>query len=193
VAVTAHALSIEGVLPAGVPAIDAERVRTHVSHVLASPDFAAAPQLAAFLKYIVEKKLAGQEEFIKAYTIATEALGRSPDFDAQNDPIVRVQARRLRQALLLYYADPAADHTLRIMLPVGGYVPEFVVPERAPDPPVAAPAAAAVAPTVALAERKPESKPLFETKWVAPVSLVLSVLSMILSLWPELIRMVLGP
>jgi hypothetical protein len=191
VAVTAQAIKIEGLSSAKVPAIDAERVRTHVSHVLASADFAAAPQLAAFLRYIVEKKLQGQEEFIKAYTIATEALGRSPDFDAQNDPIVRVQARRLRQSLLLYYADPAADQSLRIMLPVGGYVPEFVVPERLPEPAAAGPAPA-VAPA-AVAEKKPESKPLFETKWVAPVSLVLSLLSMILSLWPELIRMVIGP
>jgi len=168
----------------GEPAIPPERVRKHVSGILLSSDFAAAPQLAAFLRYIVEKKLEGQEGFIKAYTIATEALGRAPDFDAQNDPIVRVQARRLRQSLLLYYADPTADHSLRIVLPVGGYVPEFVSPERIPE---------AAVPVIADTGKKRESKPIFETRWIAPVSLVLSLLSMILSLWPELIRYVLGP
>lgn len=102
-----------------------EAVRTHLKHILSHADFAAAPQLSAFLTYIVERKLEGADERIKAYSIATEALGRPPSFDAQSDPIVRVQARRLRQALLAYYADPQADDTVRIQLPVGGYVPEI--------------------------------------------------------------------
>ncbi len=169
---------------AGVVSIAPDRVRSHVARILASPDFAAAPQLAAFLRYIVDKKLSGEEDIIKAYTIATEALGRSQDFDAQNDPIVRVQARRLRQSLLLYYASPGADLSLRVVLPVGGYVPEFVSPELAPvvTVPVAEPVVA-----------KKESRPIFETKWIAPVALILSTLSMVLSLWPELIRYILGP
>jgi hypothetical protein len=108
---------------AGKP--DADWVRAHLKHVLAFGEFAAAPQLSAFLNYIVERKLEGAEDRIKAYTIATEALGRPASFDPQSDPIVRVQARRLRQALLAYYAQPDADDTLRIVLPVGGYVPEL--------------------------------------------------------------------
>jgi hypothetical protein len=185
VAATAEAVHSEPPRAAEPVAVDPERVRAHVSHILASPDFAAAPQLAAFLRYIVEKKLAGEEEIIKAYTIATEALGRSSDFDAQNDPIVRVQARRLRQALLLYYADGNADQSVRIILPVGGYVPEFALPEREAEAHAPQAAAAAVA--------APGSRPLFETKWIAPVALVLSTLSMILSLWPQVIRYILGP
>lgn len=107
----------------GVEVPDAVAVRAHLKHVLAHSEFAAAPQLSAFLTYIVERKLEGQEDRIKAYTIATEALGRPTSFDPQSDPIVRVQARRLRQALLTYYALPEADDRLRITLPVGGYVP----------------------------------------------------------------------
>ena len=104
---------------------DAARVRAHLKHILGYSEFAAAPQLSAFLTYIVERKLEGAEGRIKAYTIATEALGRPASFDPQADPIVRVQARRLRQALLAYYALPTADDTMRITLPVGGYVPEL--------------------------------------------------------------------
>ena len=76
-----------------------EVVRKHLRLVLAHGEFADSPQLAAFLTYVVERKLEGAEDRIKAYAIATEALGRPPSFDPQNDPIVRVQAKRLRQAL----------------------------------------------------------------------------------------------
>jgi hypothetical protein len=178
-----EAVELEGRGDNGQIIVSPDTVRAHVLKVLASADFAAAPQLAAFLRYIVEKKLEGQESFIKAYTIATEALGRPQDFDAQNDPIVRVQARRLRQSLLLYYADPSADRSMRIVLPVGGYVPEFVGPDQVAPEPVF---------RMILKEepvtKKRDDKPLFETRWIAPVSLVLSLLSMVLSLWPELIR-----
>ena len=104
---------------------DPVQVRAHLKHVLTHPDFAAAPQLSAFLTYIVERQLEGAEDRIKAYSIATEALGRPASFDPQNDPIVRVQARRLRQALQGYYSGPQADDTVRIGLPVGGYSPEI--------------------------------------------------------------------
>ncbi|MCB1434344.1 MAG: hypothetical protein KDK75_18095, partial [Alphaproteobacteria bacterium] len=112
------------VVESGTPA-DPALVREHLGHVLSSAEFSASPQLAAFLTYVVERKLEGADDRIKAYTIATEALGRPDSFDPQSDPIVRVQARRLRQALLAYYAMPDADDSVRITLPVGGYVPEL--------------------------------------------------------------------
>ncbi|NJM31367.1 MAG: tetratricopeptide repeat protein [Rhizobiales bacterium] len=107
-------------------------VLAHVQRILATPEFTGSPQLAAFLNYIVKRKLAGDTEGIKAYSIATEALGRPPDFDPQNDPIVRVQAGRLRQALLIYYANPQADDSMRISLPVGSYIPDIVPGAVAP-------------------------------------------------------------
>ncbi len=70
----------------------AEQVRSHLRHVLTHADFTAALRLSAFLTYIVERKLDGAEDRIKAYCIATGALGRPASFDPQNDPIVRVQA-----------------------------------------------------------------------------------------------------
>jgi tetratricopeptide (TPR) repeat protein len=105
--------------------VAADKVRQHLRLVLAHGEFAASPQLSAFLNYIVTQKLAGANDRIKAYSIATEALGRPASFDAQTDPIVRVQAGRLRHALQVYYADPSADDSIRIKLPVGSYVPEI--------------------------------------------------------------------
>ena len=124
----------------GPAEIAPEVVRKHLRLVLAHGELADSPQLAAFLTYVVERKLEGAEDRIKAYAIATEALGRPAAFDPQNDPIVRVQAKRLRQALQIYYSDPHADDSVRITLPVGGYIPDikaFDLTKRA-GPPVAA-------------------------------------------------------
>lgn len=117
-----------------------EVVRNHLRQLLTHGELADSPQLAAFLTYVVERKLEGAEDRIKAYAIATEALGRPPTFDPQNDPIVRVQAKRLRQALQIYYADPEADDSIRITMPVGGYVPEIrsiAIASRSASPPKA--------------------------------------------------------
>src|SRR5262249_34232343 len=62
---------------------------------------------------------------IKAYTIAVEALGRGEDFDPYIDPIVRVDAGRLRRALERYYAGVGATDTILIHIPRGHYFPEF--------------------------------------------------------------------
>ena len=68
---------------------------------------------------MVEETLAGRGDRIKAYTIATAALGRDDNFDPQIDPIVRVEAGRLRQALRQYYAAEGRHDPIVIDLPVG--------------------------------------------------------------------------
>jgi len=128
-------LSSNGTKSDPSPGPEPRLVREHLSRVLAFPEFAAAPQLSAFLTYIVERKIEGAEDRIKAYSIATEALGRPQSFDPQHDPIVRVQARRVRQALRSYYATPDADGSMRIEMPVGGYAPEFRLPAAPPPEP----------------------------------------------------------
>jgi hypothetical protein len=91
----------------------------------------------SFLTFVDDKTLAGEERAIKGYTIATQALGRGDDFDPQSDPIVRVEAGRLRRALDAYYAGEGAQDPLRIVIPRGGYVPHFEVkdPRRRPRRP----------------------------------------------------------
>jgi TolB-like protein len=102
------------------PAIIAE-----LDRVLAWPEIARSPQLGRFLDYIVRETLEGDEQAIKAYSIAVDVFGRPADFDPQSDPIVRVQARRLRSLLDQYYATAGADNVIRITLPVGRYLPLF--------------------------------------------------------------------
>lgn len=91
------------------------------------PEMARSPQLVRFLDYIVRRRLDGEAQSIKAYSIAVDVFGRPADFDPQNDPIVRVQARRLRALLDQYYRGPGAEEQFRIRLPVGRYVPDFEV------------------------------------------------------------------
>jgi adenylate cyclase len=65
--------------------------------------------------------LAGQGERLKGYTVGIEVFGRPPDFDAQADPLVRVEAGRLRRRLVEYYANEGAANPVRIDLPRGSY------------------------------------------------------------------------
>ncbi len=107
----------------GAPAAD--DVRAELERILASEPFRGSPQLRAFLRYIVETTLAGESQRIRALTIGVEAFARGKDFNPQNDPIVRVEAARLRRAIEEYYAGPGAGAAIEIAVPRGGYVPTF--------------------------------------------------------------------
>ncbi len=113
----------------GEPLSQAMPPRAEIEAALARiqqwPGLARSPQLAKFLNYIVSARLDGNEAGIKAYSIAVDVFGRPQSFDPQNDPIVRVQARRLRAVLEEYYASEGAAETITFYLPVGRYIPEF--------------------------------------------------------------------
>jgi TolB-like protein len=109
--------------PSVVQSPDAAQVRAALDRVVASDIFRASPQLAAFLKFVVQAVLDGEGTRLKGYTIGVEAFGRPGSFDAQQDPIVRVEATRLRRALERYYAGDGAADTVVIELPRGSYAP----------------------------------------------------------------------
>ncbi len=126
-------------LPPAKPAVAAEAdVRAALGRVLAAEEFVSSPRLADFLRFIVEATLSGRAEEIKGYTIAVEALGRPFSFDPQSDPIVRVEATRLRRALERYYSTASSDETLEIVVPKGSYVPSFRARGTAVETPPAA-------------------------------------------------------
>lgn len=100
-------------------------IRAGLDRVLVSDAFRAAPQLSAFLSFVVERTIEGRAAELKGYTIAVEGLGRPADFNPQLDPIVRVEAGRLRRALAQYYAGDGRGDPVQISMPVGGYVPVF--------------------------------------------------------------------
>lgn len=119
-------------------ACTAEQVQAALTNALESPEFRSAPQLRSFLDFVVCAALENKQEKIKGYTIAVEALGRPEDFNPVTDPIVRVEAARLRRRLAKYYSGSGACEHIRIIIPKGSYAPEFEpgpVTERTGPPP----------------------------------------------------------
>lgn len=100
--------------------------RTEVELLLSSRKLARVNHLGRFLAFVCERYFQGAASEIKEYSIAVEALGRPPEFDPQVDCIVRVTAHNLRKQLELYYATEGASHDVRVFLPPGHYVPQFV-------------------------------------------------------------------
>jgi len=129
---------------AGVPTPD--EVRAALDRIVASDVFRASPQLAAFLRFVVDAALQGRSDRIKGYTIGVEALKRDASFDPQVDPIVRVEATRLRRAMERYYYGPGAEAPVRIALTRGTYVPRFAYRSARADPPAASAGPAAAPP-----------------------------------------------
>ena len=105
-----------------VPA--APLVCAELDRILASDLFVRSERLSAFLRFIVERTLDRDGESLKEQVIAIELYGKDPSFDAAADPIVRVDARRLRDKLREYYAS-ASDAPVVISVPKGRYTPVF--------------------------------------------------------------------
>src|SRR5215471_2623638 len=102
-----------------------EDEKAELEAVLASSLFVRTPSLANLLSYLCRKYFQGDADLLKEYTIAVEAFGRAADFDKKEDSIVRVEIRRLREKLRQYYETEGADHSIRLTIPVGHYVPVF--------------------------------------------------------------------
>jgi adenylate cyclase len=100
-------------------------VLLQVNRIEASPGFARNARLAGFLRFIVERKLHGRTDELKEIVIGVEVFGRKADYDPRNDPVVRMEAAKLRARLSEYYAGPGKDDPVRIEVPKGGYVPQW--------------------------------------------------------------------
>ena len=100
-------------------------IREQLNRILISPEFEVTERMRDFLRFVVEETLAGHAGELKAYTVAIQVYGRETDFDAAHDPLVRIQAGKLRRALERYYLIKGEEEPLRIDIPKGTYVPVF--------------------------------------------------------------------
>lgn len=108
---------------------DASVIREELERVLTSHHFQTSKRCQLFLRYAVEQTLSGRHE-LKERSIGIEVFDRSPTYDTNLEPVVRMTAGEVRKRLALYYQGAAKDSELRIELPVGSYVPRFhPVPE----------------------------------------------------------------
>ncbi len=111
------------------PAITTQETRAELERVLSDPEFRSTERNRKFLRYVTEQMLQGRGDKIKAYSIAVDVFGRPANFDPAIDPIVRIEATRLRASLVQYYALHGQDGGLRIDLPRGRYVPAISRPD----------------------------------------------------------------
>lgn len=100
-------------------------IRTQLDKILSSPEFNVPERVRHFLVYVINQTLEGHADRIKAYSVAVEVFGRDANFDIQNDPVVRIEAGRLRRALERYYLLAGTADPILIEIPKGGYVPRF--------------------------------------------------------------------
>lgn len=112
----------------------AEEICRQVERILASEEFHAPKRGRNFLEFVVSETLAGRSGFLKAFTIANMVFGREASFDPQNDPVVRIEAGRIRKALERYYLVAGQADDVIITVPKGGYVPHFEYTRDAPVP-----------------------------------------------------------
>jgi adenylate cyclase len=112
--------------PAAPAPPDPNQVQAQLDRILSSPEFTGSPRLGEFLRCVTHLVLNGNSRSIKQYTIAAEVYGRDSSFNPKVDPLVRVEAGRLRRVLNKYYAGSGRQDSLLIEVPLGTYAPRFV-------------------------------------------------------------------
>src|SRR3954466_6027351 len=102
-------------------------MRDVLQRIVASREFMNSDRKRRFLKFVVQETLAGHAGRIKAYAIALDVCDRDPSFDPAADPVVRIEAGRLRRCLEHYYLTEGSADDVQITIPKGGYVPQFTL------------------------------------------------------------------
>jgi adenylate cyclase len=134
-----------------------DQVSAALERVLAAPEFVNAARLSRFLRFAVEKVLAGGGSELKEYLLGVEVFDRGQDFDPRLDPIVRVEAGRLRGKLQEYYEGGGQSDPVRIVFRKGSYAPTF---ETA---------------TPATTQVTTQPTKTSQVKWVAAAALVIAI------------------
>ncbi|NYF80861.1 PD40 domain-containing protein [Granulicella arctica] len=124
--------------------IDRAYIEAELESILASALFKDSNRASALLHFIVKAALTGETDSLKETYLAVAVFGRDASYDPKLDPIVRVQAGRLRAKLAAYYDGPGSRSSLRIEIPKGSYKPQIIelepeIPtneEVVPSPPI---------------------------------------------------------
>lgn len=119
-------------LPAQPPSASpmAYQVHAELQRILSSPLFSNSPRMCALLRFLVLQMLEGNAAKVSELAIGTAVFGRSAaSYRPGADPVVRVQAGRLRRKLAAYYEHDGRNSTLPIVIPMGSYLPRIALPE----------------------------------------------------------------
>ena len=118
--------------PSSAPA--EREVREQVERIVSSATFRPADRLKHFISFVAGQVLQGKGDTLKEYAVGVQVFGRDSSFDPRTDPVVRVQARRLRARLERYYKEEGQNDAILVDLPKGGYAPVFKRRGIAPGP-----------------------------------------------------------
>ena len=119
---TAPVASLRHPLP---PEVTESDVRQQLERIRASQPFRSSRRCVVFLDFVVQAALSGRLESLKERTIGIEVFGRDPNYDTNQDPVVRGTASEVRKRLAQYYQIAGHERELRVELPAGSYLPDF--------------------------------------------------------------------
>jgi TolB-like protein len=109
-------------------------VHAQVKRILESRIFSNCKRLNRFISFAAQHALNCTGEPLKEYVIGVEVFDRTSAYDPRIDPIVRVEARRLRSKLNSYYASVGREDPVLIEFPKGTYAPSFCIRTLPPRP-----------------------------------------------------------
>jgi hypothetical protein len=110
---------------------DKAAVLQQLERLLQNPHFHKSKRFPVFLRFVVTEALAGRADNLKERTLGIEVFGKDPNYDTNEDPIVRVTAGEIRKRIAQYYQEPGHEHEIRVLLPPGSYAPHFCFPDDA--------------------------------------------------------------
>jgi TolB-like protein len=97
-----------------------------VTKICASTEFVTKGRSCQLLRYLIKETLHGRGDQLIQYTIGQKVFDRKEDFNPDLDPIVRIQAGRLRRSLDIYYLTEGKEDPVRISILRGSYQPVFL-------------------------------------------------------------------
>src|SRR5579871_4816404 len=98
-----------------------DALAAEVERILESDTFRNSEALRRLLRFLTDKRLAGEADQLKEYSVGIDALGKPATYDPRHDSTVRIQVSRLRQKLGEYYRTEGKQDTLIIDLPKGRF------------------------------------------------------------------------
>src|ERR1051325_9529589 len=83
-----------------------EAALAKLSKDLSSPHFRSRKRCSEFLRYVVEQASSNSAECLNDRTLGVDLFARSPRYDPNQDPVVRIAAGEVRKRLAQYYLEP---------------------------------------------------------------------------------------
>ena len=110
-----------------------DTIKEEVEKICTSSEFNSKERSCQLLHYLIDETINGRGDQLKQYTIGRSVFKRDENFNPDLDPIVRIQAGRLRRSLDIYYLTEGKNDPVRISILKGSYKPVFLR-HKDPDP-----------------------------------------------------------